>query len=208
MSIDARKHEAPAAGESPRRQTFNDLSLSINDPIPVASVTERAQVVQALADAGFPGTETDPIHLYRTDLERYETYDGTRYHVGSDTRIGRGGFSAPATVSASPAWSDLCTVTATTLGGTVTARVDVVLANANSGAYRDGAIRVLQDGVSIGSDTVGLALVTGQSPKVWASNEWDASPTAGSHTWTLQANASAGGAVLASRAVLTITERP
>lgn len=62
MTTDIRKHQAPAGGETPRRQVINDLSLSIRDPIPVANVTERAQLLAAL-----PSSTSAPLYVHRAD---------------------------------------------------------------------------------------------------------------------------------------------
>jgi hypothetical protein len=85
MAIDARKHVAPAAAETPRRQAINDLSLSIRDPIPVANVTERAQVLTDLTAAGVGPSVTNPVYFHRADLPpraRTEfTDDGTNFYL-------------------------------------------------------------------------------------------------------------------------------
>jgi hypothetical protein len=67
MATDARKHTAPAAGETPRRQSLNDLSLSINDIIPVANTPERAQYIVDLTAAGFGPTAARPLYFNRAD---------------------------------------------------------------------------------------------------------------------------------------------
>jgi hypothetical protein len=85
MAIDARKHVAPAAGETPRRQVINDLSLSVRDPIPVANTTERAQLVTALTAVGQAPSATNPLFVYRADAPagaRLEmTQDGTTWQI-------------------------------------------------------------------------------------------------------------------------------
>lgn len=94
MAIDARKHVAPAGGETPRRQAINDLSLSINDVVPVANVTERAQLVADLTSAGAPPSSTRPLVVARADafpgaaLE--VTQDGVTWYA-----IGAGSAWAP-----------------------------------------------------------------------------------------------------------------
>lgn len=67
VAIDARKHVAPAAAETPRRQALNDLSLSIRDFVPVANATERAQIVADLSAAGTPVSATNPLVVIRAD---------------------------------------------------------------------------------------------------------------------------------------------
>ena len=83
MATDARKHTAPAAGETPRRQALNDLSLSIRDVIPVANTTARAQLITDLTNAGVGPSITNPVFVYRADAPlgfRTEiTEDGTNW---------------------------------------------------------------------------------------------------------------------------------
>ena len=67
MGTNARKHTVPLAGDQPRRQTFDDLSMSINDVIPVANATERAQLV---ADLG----TYEGLTIYRQDMFWNETW--------------------------------------------------------------------------------------------------------------------------------------
>ncbi|EYR64278.1 hypothetical protein N866_13600 [Actinotalea ferrariae CF5-4] len=90
--IDARKHTAPAAGETPRRQAINDLSMSIRDVIPVANTTERAQLVSDLTAAGAAPSTTNPVSVYRADAPagaRVEwTDDDTTWSRPRETRAG------------------------------------------------------------------------------------------------------------------------
>ena len=80
MAVDKRKHNAPASGETPRRQSINDLSLSINDWIPVANATERAQLVSDLNGLSIGPTASRPLTVYRQDLGTIElTVDGTAW---------------------------------------------------------------------------------------------------------------------------------
>ena len=85
MATNARKHVVPAPGETPRRQVINDLAGSINDPVPVANATARAQLVADLAAQTPPYVPSParPLYVHRTDggprgaLER--TTDGTAW---------------------------------------------------------------------------------------------------------------------------------
>ncbi|KZM36071.1 hypothetical protein [Oerskovia enterophila] len=45
MATSPRQHVVPVPGEGPRRQVVNDLTASNNDFVPVADVTERAQLL-------------------------------------------------------------------------------------------------------------------------------------------------------------------
>lgn len=78
MASNARRHIVPAPGEPPRRRAFDDLSLSINDVIPVANATARAQLVADLAAAGAPVSTTRPLYVHRADTGVTErTTNGT-----------------------------------------------------------------------------------------------------------------------------------
>lgn len=81
--IDLRKHTAPAAAEVPRRQALNDLSMSINDVVPVANATERAQLVTDLTAAGYGPTAARPLFVYQADQPVWTatkvTRDGTNW---------------------------------------------------------------------------------------------------------------------------------
>ncbi|GAA1404123.1 hypothetical protein [Oerskovia paurometabola] len=64
MATSVRKHVVPAPLETPRRQTINDLAASINDIIPVANVTARAQL---LAELGWSPSPGRPLIVSRAD---------------------------------------------------------------------------------------------------------------------------------------------
>jgi len=84
-TTNARKHKIPAGGEQTtnRKTIFEDWGNSIRDVIPVANVTERNQVVAALASAGETASAARPIVVLRADargLHRIEyTTDGTTW---------------------------------------------------------------------------------------------------------------------------------
>ena len=78
MAIDVRKHKAPIGTETPRRQAFNDLSLSICDVVPVASATERTQLVADLTAAGVGPTAARPLFVYRADATAASEVEYTR----------------------------------------------------------------------------------------------------------------------------------
>lgn len=88
-----RKHVIPAGNEASftRKVIFEQFGRSINDIIPVASVSERAQVITALNAADPPAgpTANRPIFFARGDaagLHRVEyTYDGVVFLPASGT---------------------------------------------------------------------------------------------------------------------------
>lgn len=85
MGTDIRKHTAPLAGETPSRQVINDLSLTVNDVIPIANTTARAQLVADLTAAGFTPSQTKPLYVHRADAgtgqELEVTTDGTTWRT-------------------------------------------------------------------------------------------------------------------------------
>lgn len=94
MATDIRRHTAPAAGETPRRQSINDLSLTVNDIVYVANTTARAQLVAGLNTAGVGPSTTRPIYVHRGDAtagkELEYTTDGTTWtSVAAPLAIGR-----------------------------------------------------------------------------------------------------------------------
>jgi hypothetical protein len=83
MAENARKHTIPGPGDTSisRATIFETFPNTINDIVPVANATERAQVVAALVAAGVGPTTTKPLFVSRADapgLYRLEvTFDGT-----------------------------------------------------------------------------------------------------------------------------------
>lgn len=82
-TTNARKHKIPAGGEQTvnRKTIFEDWGNSIRDIVPVATVNERTQVVNALTTAGEGPTAARPLVVLRADargMHRIEyTTDGT-----------------------------------------------------------------------------------------------------------------------------------
>lgn len=83
MASNARKHTIPAGADKSfnRAMLFETFGNSINDVIPVANATDRAQVVSDLAAKGVGPTAADPLVVIRGDapgLHRVEySYDGS-----------------------------------------------------------------------------------------------------------------------------------
>ena len=127
MATDKRKHLAPAAGETPKRQSINDLSHSINDIVPVANTTERAQLVADLTALGtqFAPSATKPLYVHRQDAGTGRnlevTIDGTTWRTvpsygGTRTNV----FSLPGTLTTETSAGTPTSYT-TILAGTITA---------------------------------------------------------------------------------------
>ena len=83
MATSARKHTVPAEGETPRYEAISELGASVNDIVPVANVTARAQLVTDLVDIGQGPTTARPLYVHRSDASaarRLEsTVDGTTW---------------------------------------------------------------------------------------------------------------------------------
>lgn len=106
-------------------------------------------------------------------------------------------------------YSNYATVTATSNGNEVECEISAVVANGNSGANRTFDIRVLCDGVAITPSSItGLwaTYVAGNSPPYIFSFNFSSTPAAGSHTWTLQLQASAAGSVLLTNNYIKVAE--
>lgn len=63
MATDARGHTAPAAGETPKRDAINALSLSINDFIIATNATDKATKLAAIGP-----TASRPAFVWQTDI--------------------------------------------------------------------------------------------------------------------------------------------
>lgn len=85
MPLDTRKHVIPDRTAQPLRSDFDGLSRSIRDPIPVASATERSQVLAALTTQGVSPSASNPVFFWRYDLpapDRLQvTEDGTNFRT-------------------------------------------------------------------------------------------------------------------------------
>lgn len=108
------------------------------------------------------------------------------------------------TLVASPSWTTLVSVTATSVGGLCEASWNAVHFNGSSGANRSDNFRVTCDGTQIDDTLTYDVLLTGGTNGVPAGFIHRSTPGAGSHTWALQANASAATSVQVRNAVLTI----
>lgn len=80
MAINARKHVTFGASEAPSRAALNTAFLTVNDIVPVANSTERAQLVADLTDAGYPPSTSRPLVVDQADHGvLYRTTNGTTW---------------------------------------------------------------------------------------------------------------------------------
>lgn len=89
----ARKHIIPSNGDTSvtPETIFEAFGESIRDVVPVANITERDQLVDALVDAGQGPTGARPLYVHRLDapgLHRTEyTVDGVAWVTASGTQF-------------------------------------------------------------------------------------------------------------------------
>lgn len=80
MAINARKHATFGPDETPTRAALNTAFLTVNDIVPVANSTERAQLVADLTDAGYPPSPSRPLVVDQADHGvLYRTTNGTTW---------------------------------------------------------------------------------------------------------------------------------
>lgn len=157
------------------------------------------------------GTELRPGDVYLHTSFGLRQYNGTTW-VPADTAdrtLGDAYLAAPisAGIAGAPSWTDLAVVTATSRGGLCVARWSAVLWNGGSGLDRTANLRVICDSSVLGSFTDILIPEMAPAARVPKTAAFDSTPTAGAHTWRLQANASWASAVIAETALLTVVER-
>ena len=79
MGTSPRTHTIPLAGETPRRQAIIDGFASVNDIVPVANTTARAQVLADLTAAGQAPTAARPLYVMQTDTREVWEHNGTTW---------------------------------------------------------------------------------------------------------------------------------
>lgn len=165
--------------------------------LPVANDAERTALT------AYEGLRVDQL-----DVDRTYRHNGTRWAQVGPVELGHSTTGTGGTLAATPSWSDILIVTATSLGGEVTIDYDVALVNANSGAHRDAAVRVTCDGTEIDGWAFTSPWVTGIQVPVFPSLQVFHTPAAGAHTWKIQGNASVAGAIQVLKGSVTVTEKP
>lgn len=165
-------------------------------PIPVTSAAERDAL-----------TQFDGLIVNRLDLDRLERSNGTTWStVGGDVTLGNADINADLILGTGPAWNDIVTVTATSKGGLCTARFAVSLFNGASGADRTAVLRVVCDATEL-RITPTIQLPLAGIPSRTRVGAPSSTPSAGTHTWKIQGQASAASSVIVESALLTIEER-
>lgn len=76
---DIKKQVVPAGADAPSRADLTRLSLSAHTIVPVASSTERAQLLTDLTNAGYAPSAQDPLIVLRLDTGHVEVHTGTTW---------------------------------------------------------------------------------------------------------------------------------
>lgn len=84
---DQRGHKVPSPTDPARRQDLLDLSLSIPSYKACASETAAAQYVAALAGVGLTASPSQPVYVWRTDLNAVRVWDGSRWAGESNLQM-------------------------------------------------------------------------------------------------------------------------
>lgn len=105
MATDVRKHAGFAAGEKPSRQAFNDLSLTVNDIVPVSGDSERIGLPALLTGQSslYTPTAAKPLWVWQQDTEHLWRYNGSNWR---DYGAGATGYFAAGTGLSLPANQD------------------------------------------------------------------------------------------------------
>lgn len=165
MGTDARKHTVPLAGETPRRQAFNDLSLSINDIVPIANATARAQLVTDIGGAAYEG-----LTIYRQDMFWVETYLSGAWRVTAGRlpymSLGRNTVASPAqnVDSTLAGWTSSVGWQCTESSGAITVPVDGRYQVTAGGAWLSNATGVRR--IQITKNGTSFVLATDTRPSV------------------------------------------
>lgn len=172
----------------------------------VATTAER----NGLAALAPGGVLPVPTLVRNAETGRYESWNGTRWAQVASSVLGKSTTGTGGTLAESPSWSDLLTVTATSLGGEVTVSYKVTLVNANSGAHRSAAVRVICDGSEVDAWALTAPYLAGIQVPIFPALDVAHTPAAGSHTWKIQAQAGVGEAVSVQiiKGSIVVTEKP
>jgi hypothetical protein len=120
--------------------------------------------------------------------------------------LGQNTIATQPILAGTPTWTDLCTVAATSTGGTVTVDWSAVYANEGSGLNRTVDFQVVCDGTLVGQLLSYDAPLTPGATGYGAAFSVSSALAAGAHTWKLQGRASIAGACGAKFATIKVTE--
>lgn len=163
------------------------------DPLPASDLNDMVDNIEALADgSGLDSGIIESSHL--------KTSSGINYELGFDTH------TTIATVL-STSYTTYCSITATSLNKPIRVEYGANMQDGASGAARIQNIKVQVDGVDIPDSELTSQTLT-NNLTIHPMMIIEHTPTAGSHTWTLQAKSSAAAATFIHQAYLRVTQTP
>lgn len=167
------------------------------------------RIITVCTSATRPASPGTGQMVYETDTKATNIYNGARWSRVNDTEVGNNVMAGTPTL-ASGSWTTLCTVNATTLGGALRITGSTVIGNANSGGDKLAQVRLTVDGTAQTPtiQDIDLRYIPSAGPTGPAAFTWPiAAPAAGSHTYLLQAQASAVSSLIAYAASLVVIEK-
>ena len=86
MATSVREHIVPAEGETPKWEAVRDGIESVNDIVPVANATARAQLLTDLTGLGQAPTAARPLYVRQGDTGDYWLHNGTAWVLQGPAR--------------------------------------------------------------------------------------------------------------------------
>jgi hypothetical protein len=152
----------------------------------------------------------DGIVRFLRDLKRFQgRRNGAWVSLSGDVTLGDAYLAAVTILPDTSSWLDVATVTATATGRAVTCRWNGSGFNGASGADRTTNWRVVYDTSTVLGSFTGVSYPQGAAvglPHVFRSAAYKHTPSAASHTWKLQAQASIASACYAETGWLAVVE--
>lgn len=174
-----------------------------------ANVTAE-KIDLSVADAAARDAIASPwegLTVYVKDIDAFQTYTGSRWKWSSHKILGANTKTTTSTLLTT-SYATHNTVTADSLGGEVEITFNTVIRNAGSGGGNNANVKIVLDGV-----TDVTPIINQLTADLGAPNESNVvsftvrhTPSAGSHTWTLQANANANSSVYIDQSTIRVVE--
>jgi hypothetical protein len=156
-------------------------------------------------DGAIP-SPSDGMVVYLTDIDRFlGRENGAWRTLTGDRTLGNAFLATDPILTGTPSWTDLTSVVAVATGRPVKVHWSVTVYNSGSGADRTASVRVVVDTSTVLGSVTNFNVPL-PSPRISRAQINAHTPAAGSHTWTLQANASIPSALQAEVGTLTVIE--